>query len=69
MDDDLKRDLERGVPVKVPSLADALNLSRNGLYLAIRRKEIASTRIGRSIRVPVEEASRLLGLQKQPEAA
>ena len=69
MDDDLRRDLARGVPVKVPSLADALNLSRNGLYLAIRRKEVASTRIGRSIRVPSEEAARLLGLQPQPEAA
>lgn len=69
MNDELKRDLERCVPVKVPPLADALNLSRNGLYLAIRRKEVASTRIGRSIRVPPEEAARLLGLQKEPEAA
>ena len=39
-------------------------MSRNGLYEAIKRGEVDSIRIGRSIRVPAFEARRLLGLNR-----
>ena len=65
----LRSDIDNGRPVKVPPLADALNLSRNGLYLAVRRGEVASIKIGCAIRVPAREAARLLGISAEPVAA
>ncbi len=63
MVDELQRDLENKRPVRVPPLAKQLNRSVNAIYLAIKRGEIASSRIGKSIRIPHEEAARLLGLE------
>jgi excisionase family DNA binding protein len=54
--------LNEGRPVRVNSLAEALSVSRNGFYEAIKRGEIRSIRIGRSIRIPAQEARRVLGV-------
>ncbi|WP_131113090.1 DNA-binding protein [Lichenihabitans psoromatis] len=64
MDNDLKQDLLNNRPVRVKPLARALNRSANAIYLAINRGEIASSRIGKSVRVPHHEAERLLGMQE-----
>lgn len=55
---------ETGLNVLVPPLADAIGMSRAGLYQAIARGEVASVRIGRAIFVPAHEARRLLGMSK-----
>lgn len=62
MDDATRAALEGGAAISIPALAKALGLSRNGAYEAVKRKEIAVTRLGRRIIVPAREARRLLGM-------
>lgn len=62
MNEAVKAALANGGSVNVPDLASALGLSRNGLYLAVKRDEVKSVRIGRRIVIPAPEARRLLGV-------
>ena len=57
--------IEDGRPVKVKPLAKAGGYSPNGFYGAVKRGDIRSIRIGRSIRIPATEARRVLGLDQQ----
>lgn len=59
---------EIGLNVLVPPLADAIGMSRAGLYQAIARGEVASVRVGRAIFVPAHETRRLLGMPSAPAA-
>lgn len=47
--------------LSVSQAADALGISRNVAYDAIRRGEIPSLRLGRKIRVPVAKLRAMLG--------
>ncbi|GGH12602.1 hypothetical protein GCM10007036_10580 [Alsobacter metallidurans] len=61
MDTDLRQRVEADLPVKVTCIAKATETSRNHLYDAIKKGEIRSVRVGRTIRIPAAEARRLLG--------
>ena len=63
MSNDLEVALAEGRAVKVPLLARALGVSRVGLYEAVKRGEVQSTRIGRRVVIPAAVARRLLGLE------
>lgn len=56
-----------GANVPVPPLAQAVGMSRGGLYRAIANGEVASVRIGRAVFVPAHEVRRLLGIKPEPE--
>jgi len=66
--DEIRRAIDDGRPVKVKPLATASGYSFNGFYDAVKRGEIRSIRIGRSIRIPAQEARRVLGLDAQSAA-
>lgn len=66
MDKAMQTALAEGRPVRVAPLARALELSRNGFYEAVKRGDIRSIRVGRAIRIPAQEARRLLGLDHAP---
>ena len=57
-----------GLNVSVPALAQAIGVSRGGLYQAIAREEVEAVKVGRAILVPAHEARRLLCM-KPEEAA
>ncbi len=63
MDNSLRADLENNRPVRVRPLCKEANRSPNHVYSAIARGEIRSIRVGRAIRIPADEARRLLGLE------
>lgn len=63
----LKRARE-GKNLKVPPVADAIGLSANGIYTAIRRGDIASVRVGKAIMIPGREVLRLLAADERPAA-
>jgi len=65
MDEKLRDDLRERRPVRVRPLARAANRSFNNLYEAVRRGDIRAIRVGRSIRIPANEARRLLGLEAE----
>jgi hypothetical protein len=60
----LLKAIEEGTPAKVRPLAKAANFSANALYGAVERGEVRSIRVGRAIRIPPDEAKRLLGLER-----
>ena len=60
--------IEDDRPVKVKPLASAGGHSFNSFYDAVKRGDVRSIRIGRSIRIPADEAKRVLGWD-QPTAA
>ena len=62
---EFRRAIDDGRPVKVKSLATASGYSFNCFYDAVKRGDIRSIRIGRSIRIPAQEARRVLGLDEQ----
>ena len=53
-----------GRPVKVRPLAKMAGFSANGFYQAVRRGDVRSIRLGKSIRIPAAEARRVLGLDQ-----
>ncbi|TXM66899.1 excisionase [Methylobacterium sp. WL12] len=57
-----------GKNVKVPPLAEAVGLSVNGFYAAVRRGDIEAIRVGRAVMVPGREALRLLSAEQRPAA-
>ena len=57
-----------GKNLKVPPVAEAIGLSTNGAYAAIRRGEIASVRVGRAVFIPGREVLRLLSVEDRPAA-
>lgn len=60
----LREALAAGQSVKVPTLASALGVSRNGFYEAVKRGEVKVTRLGRRIIIPAQEARRLLQIEE-----
>ena len=64
MIDAMEQALAENRPVRVPPLAKRADVTPNTLYSAVRRGEVASVRIGRSVRIPAYEARRILGLDK-----
>jgi hypothetical protein len=68
MDKELQAALADGRPVKVRPLARALSMSPNAIYEGIKRGEVESVRIGRTVRIPNSVARRLTGYA-DPEAA
>jgi hypothetical protein len=65
MNEELKAALAEGRAVNVASLAHALGMSKVGLYAAVKRGEVQSTRIGRRVVIPAHVARRLLGLEME----
>lgn len=65
---DLMRRIAEGKNVKVAALADAIGISKGGLYLAIRRGEVEAVNVGTAVFVPAREARRLLGLDAKQAA-
>lgn len=63
MHDALIQAITEGRGVKVRLLADALGVTPNTIYTAIKRKEIRALEIGRAKRVAPDEARRLLGME------
>lgn len=56
-----------GKNVRVAPLADAIGMSRGGLYGAIEAGDVEAVKIGRAVLVPARVAAHLLGIK--PEAA
>lgn len=46
--------------VSVPDLAAELDISKNLLYEAVNRKQIAAVKFGKAVRIPVDEADRIV---------
>lgn len=53
----------------VPEVAEVLRIGRNEAYEAVRRGDIPSIRIGRSIRVPSHRLMALLDGKPDPASA
>lgn len=56
-----------GMNVSVPALAQAVGISRGGLYQAIARGEVEAVTVGRAILVPAHEARRLLCMKSESD--
>lgn len=65
---DLLARAREGKNVKVPPLAEAVGLSTNGFYAAVRRGDIDAIRVGRAVMVPGREVLRLLNAEERPTA-
>lgn len=61
--------IEAGKNVRVAPLADAIGLSRGGLYGAIEAGDVPAVKLGRAVLVPAHVAAKLLGLRPEPIAA
>lgn len=67
--DDVFSRIKQGKNVRVAPLAEAIGMSRGGLYGAIDAGDVEAVKIGRAVFVPARVASRLLGIQSEPAAA
>lgn len=67
MSDTLHETIAAGKHVKPVQLAGALNISLNGLYHLIRKGEVKTVRLGKSLRISAAEARRLLDLPNEKE--
>ena len=65
--DDFTSAVREGRNVRVADLSRAVGVTPGAVYMAIQRGEIRAVRIGKAVRVPADEARRLLGLT--PEMA
>ncbi|GJE57348.1 hypothetical protein [Methylobacterium thuringiense] len=61
--------IREGKNVRVAALADAIGMSRGGLYGAIEAGDVEAVKIGRAVLVPARVAGRLLGIPDEPIAA
>lgn len=60
----IRQAIEEGKGVRVRLVADALGVSPNTVYQAIKRGEVRALGIGRAKRVAPDEARRLLGIEE-----
>ena len=67
--DDVFSRIKQGKNVRVAPLAEAIGMSRGGLYGAIDAGDVEAVKIGRAVFVPARVAGRLLGIQPEPAAA
>lgn len=68
MDDEIRRAVREGTGSRPANVADALGLSLNGFYEAVKRGDVAVVRVGRRIIVPAREVRRLLGVEEREVA-
>ncbi|TXN76573.1 excisionase [Methylobacterium sp. WL8] len=61
--------IRNGKNVRVAALADAIGMSRGGLYGAIDAGDVEAVKIGRAVLVPAHVARKLLGMQPESLAA
>lgn len=61
--------IREGKNVRVAPLAEAIGMSRGGLYGAIEAGDVEAVKIGRAVFVPAHVARRLLGMKSEPIAA
>lgn len=66
---DLLNRIRQGKNVRVAPLADAIGMSRGGLYGAIEAGDVDAVKIGRAVLVPARVAAHLLGIKPEPIAA
>ncbi|MCJ2093954.1 MULTISPECIES: hypothetical protein [unclassified Methylobacterium] len=55
--------------MRVAPLAEAIGMSRGGLYGAIESGDVEAVKIGRAVFVPAHVAGRLLGMKLDAVAA
>lgn len=67
--DDIFSRIRQGKNVRVAPLAEAIGMSRGGLYGAIDAGDVEAVKIGRAVFVPAHVARRLLGIKPEPIAA
>ncbi|MDP4026335.1 hypothetical protein Q8W71_27300 [Methylobacterium sp. NEAU 140] len=60
--DDVFTRIKQGKNVRVAPLAEAIGMSRGGLYGAIDAGDVEAVKIGRAVFVPAHVARKLLGL-------
>lgn len=68
MTDSVQDLIASGRHVRTRELAHALNISRHGLYLLIRKGEVKVLKLGNSFRIPASEAKRLMILPPEDRA-
>ena len=61
--------IREGKNVRVAPLAEAIGMSRGGLYGAIEAGDVEAVKIGRAVFVPAHVARRLLGMKPESIAA
>lgn len=61
--------IREGKNVRVAPLAEAIGMSRGGLYGAIEAGDVEAVKIGRAVFVPAHVARRLLGMKPDAIAA
>lgn len=66
---DLLARIRDGKNVRVAPLAEAIGLSRGGLYQAIEAGDVEAVKLGRAVLVPAHVARRLLGMKPEAIAA
>ena len=67
--DDVFTRIQQGKNVRVAPLAEAIGMSRGGLYGAIEAGDVEAVKIGRAVFVPAHVARRLLGIKPDAIAA
>ncbi|SFM62489.1 hypothetical protein [Methylobacterium pseudosasicola] len=67
--DDIFARIRDGKNVRVAPLAEAIGMSRGGLYGAIEAGDVEAVKIGRAVFVPAHVARRLLGMKSDAIAA
>lgn len=65
--DDIFSRIKAGKNVRVAQLADAIGMSRGGLYGAIEAGDVEAVKLGRAVLVPARVAAKLLGIRPEAE--
>lgn len=60
--------IQEELTVPVPTAARAFGTARNATYDAVKRGEIPSIRVGRSLRVPTSALRQMLGIEPKEVA-